>query len=365
MQVYQLESRLFSLQLPEDSPLAGLTLAETRLGNMLGVKVVSIQRGSRRFEPEGAAKLEGGDLLIVDGEPERVNELLKIQRMEVQSLPARQLPGVPRGVGGVRATLVPGASIAGRSLRDLRFRERFGIAVAAIRHEGELIRDHLAERAVEEGDEILGLGTRESLKRFSASPEFKVEEVGLSAFGELQDQLCVILVAEDSELAGSTLGRSRLGELAGITVAGIIRDDSTRLVVSPTEIIQAGDRLLLTAEPRHLTALADLGEVRLTPEAKSVDLETGALGMVEAAIAPRSGAVGRTLQDRWPSGEGGRRSTPIWRGSRSALETPCCSMGPGRGSGCWPRNPTSSSCRRPPRRRGATARRRTPWPGWS
>jgi di/tricarboxylate transporter len=317
MQVYQLESRLFSLQLPEDSPLAGLTLAETRLGNMLGVKVVSIQRGSRRFEPEGAAKLEGGDLLIVDGEPERVNELLKIQRMEVQSLPARQLPGVPRGVGGVRATLVPGASIAGRSLRDLRFRERFGIAVAAIRHEGELIRDHLAERAVEEGDEILGLGTRESLKRFSASPEFKVEEVGLSAFGELQDQLCVILVAEDSELAGSTLGRSRLGELAGITVAGIIRDDSTRLVVSPTEIIQAGDRLLLTAEPRHLTALADLGEVRLTPEAKSVDLETGALGMVEAAIAPRSGAVGRTLQDLDFRRRYGLLALALWRGGQA------------------------------------------------
>ncbi len=79
MQVYQLEKRIFSLQLPEDSPLDGRTLAETRLGNLLGLKVVSIQRGGKRFEPEGATELRGGDILIVDGEAERVAELLKMQ----------------------------------------------------------------------------------------------------------------------------------------------------------------------------------------------------------------------------------------------------------------------------------------------
>ncbi len=317
MQVYQLESRLFSLRLPEDSPLAGRTLAETRLGNMLGVKVASIQRGSRRFEPEGSSKLEGGDLLIVDGEPDRVNELLKIQRMEVQSLPARQLPRVPQGVGGVRATLVEGSSIAGRTLRELKFRERFGIAVAAIRHDGELIRNRLGGRSLQPGDEVLGLGTRETLTRFSESPDFTVDDIGLSPLVELQDQLCVIVVSEDSDLAGSTLGRSRLGELAGLTVAGIIRDDTTRLAVSPAEIIQAGDRLLLTAAPEHLAALAELGEVRLNPEAEDVSLETGELGMVEAAIAPRSEAVGQTLKDLDFRGRYGLLALALWRAGQA------------------------------------------------
>ena len=317
MQVYQLENRMFSLRLPVDSPLSGKTLAETRLGNMLGVKVVSIQRGSRRFEPEGSTRLEGGDLLIANGEPERVNELLKIQRMEIQSLPARQLPRVPRGVGGVRAKLVEGASIAGRSLRELDFRERYGIAVVAIRRDGELIRDRLAERTLDEGDEILGMGPRKQLERFSASPDFKIEDIGLSAFSEIEDQLCVILVPEDSELAGSTLGKSRLGELAGLTVAGIIRDDSTRLAVSPNEIIQAGDRLLLTAEPQHLAALADLGEVGMSSGAAEVDLETGELGMVEAAIAPRSEVVGKTLQELEFRGRYGLLALALWRAGRA------------------------------------------------
>ena len=77
----------------------------------------------------------------------------------------------------MRATLVPGAVIAGKTLRELRFRERFDIAVAAIRHDGELIRHRLAERSLQVGDEVLGLGTRASLERFSESPDFKIEDM--------------------------------------------------------------------------------------------------------------------------------------------------------------------------------------------
>jgi di/tricarboxylate transporter len=316
LQVYQLEKRLFSLRLPADSPLAGRTLADTRIGNTLGVKVVSIQRGSRRFKPEGSSELEGDDLLLVDGQADRVSELLKMQGIEVQSIPARHLPAFPRGVGGVRATVVAEASVAGKTLRELRFRERFGIAIAAIRHDGELIRHHLAERSVQPGDEILGLGTREGLERFAESPDFSIEDLGLSAVAELQDELCVIVVADDSELVGSTLGRSRLGELVGLTVVGIIRDDQTRLVVSADEIIQAGDRLLLTAESRHLAALGDLGQVRISADDKELALETEALGMVEAAVAPRSGAEGRSLRELDFQERYGLLALALWREGR-------------------------------------------------
>ncbi len=316
VQVYQLEKRLFSLGLPDDSPLAGRTLAETRLGNTLKVKVVSIQRGNRRFEPQGGTQLEGGDLLVVEGEAGHVGELLKIQGMEVQAVPARQLPKMPRGVGGVRATVAAGSQIAGKTLRELKFRERYGIAVAAIRHDGELIRDHLAERPVQAGDELLGLGTRQSLEQFARSADFTIEDIGLSAVEELQEQFCVIVVSDDSKLVGSTLGRSRLGELVGLTVVGIIRDDKTRLVVSAAEIIQAGDRLLVTAEPTALAALAELGEVRIRPDAQGVPLETGELGMVEAAIAPRSGAEGKTLKDLDFHGRYGLIALALWRGGR-------------------------------------------------
>jgi di/tricarboxylate transporter len=316
MQVYQLESRLFSLRLPQDSRLAGRTLAETRLGNMLGVKVVSVQRGNRRFEPEGSTELRSSDLLVVQGEAERVGELLKIQGLEVESIPARQLPNLPADVQGVRAHVAPGAGIVDRTLGQLRFRESSGVAVAAIRRDNTLFRDHLAERALQTGDEILGLCTDEALARLADNPDFEIADSGLAALQELEDELCVIAVPEDSELVGSTLGGSRLGELAGLTVLGIVRGEETRLGVGAGDTIEARDRLLLTADAAQVEALAGLGGVELATSASRSSLESDQSGMVEAAIAPRSGAEGRTLRELDFRDRYGLLAVALWRAGR-------------------------------------------------
>ena len=186
-QVYQLEKRIFSLQLPKDSPLDGRTLAQTRIGNMLGLKVVSIRREGRRLDPEGGTELRGGDILVVDGEADRVGELLKMQ-VGVQAIAARQLPEFPSGVGGIRALVKPGAGVAGRTLGELGFRKRFGIAVAAVGRGEHLFRDRLAGRVLQPGDQILGLGSEELLTRFAEEPDFEVVETGLEALRELQDR---------------------------------------------------------------------------------------------------------------------------------------------------------------------------------
>ncbi len=308
--VYQLEERIFSLQLPKDSPLDGRTLAETRIGNMLGLKVVSIRRGGQRLEPQGGTELRGGDVLVVDGEADRVGELLKMQ-VGVQPIAARQLPDFPAGVGGVRAVVKPGAEVAGKTLGELGFRKRFGIAVAAVGRGDQLFRDRLAGRTLQPGDQILGLGSEKRLMRFVEEPDFEIVDTGIGALRELQDELCVLRVSEASDLVGSTLGRSRLGELVGLTVLGVIRDDQMRLALPADEIINAGDRLLLTADDAQLDALADMGRLELSTGAEESTLENDT--MVEVAIAPRSKAEGRTLRDLDFRSRYGLLALALWR----------------------------------------------------
>lgn len=316
IQVYQLENRLFSLHLPNDSPLDGRTLADTRLGNMLGVKVVLIQRRNRKFEPEGGTQLRGGDVLLVDGEAARVAELLKMQRLEVQSIRPRQLPDVPADMDGLRARIRPGATVEGKTLGQLRFRERFGLAVAAIRRESGLVLDHLAERPLRAGDELLALGLRDRVEAFAGESDFEVSDTGLQSLRELQERLLVISVSPASDLVGATLGASRLGELAGLNVLGIARGNELQLAVPADETIQADDRLVLTADAGQLDTLADLSEVEVTQTASSESLESGESGMVEAAIAPRSGAEGKTLRDLDFRDRFGLIALALWREGR-------------------------------------------------
>lgn len=316
-QVYQLQERLFSIRIPDPSPVDGMTIAETRLGSTLGVKVVGILRsGKRRLAPPSDSVLRSGDLLFVDGSASDLEELLRMQDLEVQSTELSQIPAVMRGVSGIHARLVDDTPVAGRSLRDLRFRDRFGLIVVAVERQGDVHRDRLGSIVLAEGDEIYALGNSEQIEDFSKRPGFEVVEIGLRAIRHLLDQLHLLKIPEDSPLLGATIVSSRLGELAGITVAGLVRGGETRLAIPADEVLEVGDQLLIGAAPSRLTSIEEYGEIELEADSVETPLESEEVGMVEAAIAPRSAVVGKTLaeldfQDRY-----GLVVLAIWRGGR-------------------------------------------------
>ncbi len=313
-QVYKLQERLFSIRIPAGSPLHGRTLAETRLGNTLGVKVVAILHdGRKRLAPDGTTLLRSGDVLFVDGQADDLEELLRLQGVEVGAVQPQELPTPTSGVGGIRMRVAQGSQLVGRGLRELRFRDRFGVMVVALRRGEDVLKERLAEIVLREDDVILALGTRKRLEEHSNQPDFVVEEIGLSAVEELLGQLSWIRIPEGSPLAGSSIRDSRLGELVGLTVAGVVRDSKTRLAISADEPILAGDRLLVAADPSELVDLLQLGEVELDTDGQTSALESEDVGMVEVAIAPRSEAAGRTLVELRFRERIGLMALALWR----------------------------------------------------
>ena len=213
-----------------------MTLGNTHLGTALNVQVIAILRdGQQRLAPEGDTALRGGDILLVEGQLPDLHELLRLQGVEVQRTGAGDLPRPTKGVSGIRARLTSESRFAGRSLRELRFRERFGAVVVAIQRSQELLEDELAGEILQEEDEIIALGTRPQLEELASHPDLVVVQMGLSAVHQLQDHLFLIRIREGSRLAGLTVGASRMGELFGVTVGGIIRGSETRLGSLPTK----------------------------------------------------------------------------------------------------------------------------------
>ena len=297
-EIYKLYEQLFSIRIPRDSPLDGLTLGSTHMGTALSVQVIAILRdGQQRLAPEGDTPLRGGDILLVEGQLSDLHELLRLQGVEVQKTGAGDLPRPTKGVSGIRARLTSESRLAGRSLRELRFRERFGAVVVAIQRGQELLEDELAGEILQEEDEIIALGTRPQLEELASHPDLVVIQMGLSAVHQLQDHLFLIRIREGSRLAGLTVGASRMGELFGVTVGGIIRGGETRLGVSPEEIIQVDDGLLIAGEPSRVISLLELGKVHLDSHVVEPELETEDVGIVEAALAPRSAVADRTLME--------------------------------------------------------------------
>ncbi|MGQ0722057.1 MAG: SLC13 family permease [Candidatus Eiseniibacteriota bacterium] len=314
VQVYRLHDTLFSIRVPEGSKLAGRSLRDTTLGSALGVQVVGIERGAKReLAPTPDTVLSAGDILLVKGRAAEVRELWRIQGSEFAEAVPEEVARASERVSGLVARLGASSPLAGRTLRDLRFRERFGAIVIGIRRDGKLLDGAIAGEPLRGGDEMLALGMRARLAEAEIRQHFEVSTMGPDVFRSLSGRLYVLAVPEASGLVGTTLGESHLGELVGLTIWGILRAGETLLALEPSEQIRAGDRLLVAGPVGRIRSLLDLGNVELLQDVAEEAFVSDGVGVVEAAVAPRSACAGKTLREIRFRAKHGLQVLAVWR----------------------------------------------------
>ena len=163
--VYHLDESLFSIRIPADSPLDGVTLGESRLGSALDIQVVGVVREGRTdLAPRAGTVLRSGEVLLVKGHFARVREMFRVQGVEIGIPEPDALGGDLDDVGCLAARVVAGSDLEGRTLRDLRFRDRFGLLAIGVRRDGDVIHDEVAAVPLQQGDEVLALGTRSEIE---------------------------------------------------------------------------------------------------------------------------------------------------------------------------------------------------------
>jgi len=313
-QVYQLHERLFSMMIPLHSGLDGMTLAEAKLESTLGVQVLAITRGTEKMlAPDAATSLRGGDVLLVKGKLSDLRELLRVQGVRVRKARSGEIPRPIKGVSGIKATVADDSALIGKTLKALRFREVYGAVVIGVQRGEEILRSRLADEQLQEGDSILAVGPRVELEKLSQGDDFDQCVVGLTPLQQLQAHLYVIRILEDSPLAGRSVAQSRIGELVGVTVAGIIRGDDVLLIASPGEMILAGDRLLMAGEPSRIVRLLEMGNLSLESKVVEPLLESDEIGVLEATLNPRSSMAGKTLGELSFRDRYGLQVLAVWR----------------------------------------------------
>ena len=314
IQVYQLHESTFSIHVPRGSKLDGSTLRDTSLGKALGIQIVGVLRGAKRhLAPPAEFVLRGGDILLAKGHLESVRELFRVRGTEFGEVRSEDLEGATRRVSGFVATLRENSTLAGKTLREMAFRSKFGGIVIGIRRDGTLVRSQLGDEPLRAGDEIVALGTRSQLDEAALQEHFEISALSHSTFQDMHGHLYLLRVPEDSALVGTTIGTSRMSELVGLTVSGIFRGDETLLGLDPKEVIEAEDRLLVVGDPDRIRGLLNLGEVQLQQDVTEGVVESDGVGLVEAAIAPRSRIAGRTLAGVDFRGQRGLQVLAVWR----------------------------------------------------
>lgn len=178
---YRLDERLLSIRVPAGSALIGRTLAETRLGAAYGLAVLRVLRGKQElYMPSPELPLQAGDLLVVGGRPLDIEVLKGLQSLEVERQAKAELAALENGpIQIVEVMLSPHSGLAGKTLRDLNFREKYGISVLAVWRGERSYRSDLGNFALQQGDALLCYGDQEKLKNLARERDFVVLKMEL------------------------------------------------------------------------------------------------------------------------------------------------------------------------------------------
>jgi di/tricarboxylate transporter len=164
---YNLREYVTELEVRPDSHLVGKPLGESGMGSEMDLITLGILRENDRIlSPRPDEILRAGDLLLVEG---RVEDIIRVKDTAGLEIHADvTAPGVrlhDEDVQLVEVMVLSGSGLRGRTLKEVRFRERFGLTVLAINRRGVTLRTKLSRIPLRFGDVLLLQGTRERIRR--------------------------------------------------------------------------------------------------------------------------------------------------------------------------------------------------------
>ncbi len=244
---FGLDDRLWALRVTSDSILDGRKLQDTHLGDAAGLLVLAVARGEEiHVLPGPTFILCRGDHLMVKARPDDLAMLRGLQRLGVDleaDFDAAQLEG--EDAGFTEALIAPQSSLIGKTLRQVRFRDRFGLHAVAIVRDGGVVRTNLRENALRFGDALLLYGPRRQQRGLAAEPDLiPLHSGGVEApdFRLAPRSLIVTFAA----LAPVVLGwiPVPIGVLSGAVLMVLTRcltaDEAYRAVHLPSIVLVAG-----------------------------------------------------------------------------------------------------------------------------
>jgi di/tricarboxylate transporter len=170
------------LVLPE-SNLVGKTLGEANLNLELDLNVIGIIRDDENIAPTPRERIRRRDLLIVEG---TLTDILRVkEEVGLEIKPEFLLSDTVLEAGEVElfeVMVMRDSRLAGRTLKDLNFRQTYDLTVLAVNRHGETFFKKLSDVALRFGDVLLVQGNRKTIEPFVVEGEMLLlEDVSASS----------------------------------------------------------------------------------------------------------------------------------------------------------------------------------------
>jgi di/tricarboxylate transporter len=174
---YRLRHFVTELVLHSDSSLVGQTVAEADFRDRFRIEVIEIIRGKERFLPtDRSARLQAGDIMLVQGDSDSFLEIQKREGVNLKSLTVDDRVLEDENLILVEAFVSPTSRLVDSTLKEIDFRRTYKASALAIRSHGRTVRQKIGKVRLEHGDSILVLTDRQQLEVLYRTQDFLVLE---------------------------------------------------------------------------------------------------------------------------------------------------------------------------------------------
>lgn len=151
------------------SPAVGKSLADAGFGPRTGMRIIEVLRhGQAVFEPLDTLQLKAGDRLVIVGAPKSVVSILGMPGVNLNTEDDADAIATHE-THLAEAIVGPLSELAGRSLRDINFRQRFGLIVLAVHRRGINLSRGFESIPLQAGDTVLVMGSDANINQLRRS----------------------------------------------------------------------------------------------------------------------------------------------------------------------------------------------------
>lgn len=158
------------------SPLLGQRVFESELAR-LDFRILQVLRGTRKLLPDRRTAIEPEDILLVEGRVEHLMKVKDVAGVEIRALLNLQDSDLQSEDSRIAEALVmPQSNLIDRTLKEVNFRQRYGLTALAIYRHGQSLCDKIGRIRLRVGDVLLLYGQSERLQNLRRNPDLTILE---------------------------------------------------------------------------------------------------------------------------------------------------------------------------------------------
>ncbi len=174
---YPVQEYLTEARVADNSPLVGKTVREADLEQRHGLNVIHVHLCCQEGETVSATtehRLEPGDELHLEATANAILDAAETLRLRpVPDRPIQPWEPEPQrsAFEFAEVVLAPNSSLRCKTLQEIDFRSRFGLAVLAVRHRGATLFERLGDVSIDFGDSLLLQGPVDKINLLRQEPD--------------------------------------------------------------------------------------------------------------------------------------------------------------------------------------------------